>query len=38
MDYIPTANQVANIFTKPLNVEKFHRFRKALGLVPVKAH
>ncbi len=38
LDYIPTADQIADIFTKPLNSEKFRKFRDALGLVPVKAH
>src|SRR5258708_25612560 len=38
LDYIPMANQIADIFTKPLNSEKFRKFRDALGLVPVKAH
>ena len=37
LDYIPMANQIADIFTKPLNSEKFRKFRNALGLVPVKA-
>ncbi len=38
LEYIPTADQVANIFTKPLMAEKFWRFCGALGLVPVKSH
>ncbi len=38
LEYIPMADQVANIFTKPLMVEKFRRFHGALGLVPVKSH
>ncbi len=36
LEYIPTADQVADIFMKPLMAEKFRRFRGALGLVPVK--
>ena len=36
LEYIPTADQVADIFTKPLMVEKFQRFCGALGLVPVE--
>src|SRR5258708_15016266 len=38
LDYIPTANQIADIFTKPLNSEKFRKFCDALGLVLVKVH
>ena len=38
LDYIPTANQIMDIFTKPLNSEKFRKFHNALGLVPVKVH
>ncbi len=36
LDYIPMADQVMDIFTKPLNSKKFRKFRDALGLVPVK--
>src|SRR5258708_17946770 len=36
--YIPMSDQVVDIFTKPLNSEKFRKFRDALGLVPVKTH
>src|SRR5258708_15735634 len=36
LDYIPMANQIMDIFTKPLNSEKFRKFCNALGLVPVK--
>ena len=35
---IPTADQIADIFTKPLASEKFVKFRKALGLIPVDEH
>ena len=38
LDYIPTADQITDIFTKPLNSEKFWKFRDALGLVLVKMH
>jgi len=38
LEYIPMADQVADIFMKPLMVEKFQRFCGALGLVPVKPH
>src|SRR5258708_16738894 len=38
LDYIPMADQTTDIFTKPLNSEKFRKFPNALGLVPVKAH
>ena len=38
LDYVLTANQVADIFTKPLNAEKFQKFRRALGLVQVNLH
>src|SRR5260221_6275038 len=36
LDYIPMADQIVDIFTKPLNSEKFQKFCDALGLVPVK--
>jgi hypothetical protein len=35
LEYVPTADQVADIFTKPLNGEKFKKFRDVLGLVKV---
>ena len=38
LNYVPMANQVMDIFTKPLNSEKFRKFHDALGLVPVKMH
>src|SRR5258707_8350367 len=36
LDYIPMADQITDIFTKPLNSEKFRKFCNALGLVLVK--
>src|SRR5258708_125439 len=36
LDYIPMADQIADIFTKLLNSEKFKKFCNALGLVLVK--
>ena len=38
LKYIPTSDQVADIFTKVLNAKKFGRFQKALGLVQVSTH
>ncbi len=38
LEYVPTADQVADIFTKPLNLEKFRKFRDALGLIQINAH
>jgi hypothetical protein len=38
IEYIPTTDQVADIFTKALGAEKFLKFRDALGLVLVGAH
>src|SRR5260221_5175908 len=36
LDYIPTADQVTDIFTKPLYSKKFRKFCDTLGLVLVK--
>src|SRR5260221_3501994 len=35
LKYVPTSDQVVDIFTKVLNAEKFGKFRKMLGLVQV---
>ena len=35
LEYVPMSNQVADIFMKALNAEKFRKFRNALGLVQV---
>ena len=32
LEYIPTQEQVANIFTKPLNKDVFEHLRKKLGV------
>lgn len=34
LEYICTAEQVADIFTKPLNREVFERLRQMLGVIP----
>ena len=34
LEYIPTQEQVANIFTKPLNRDVFEHLRKTLGVIP----
>src|SRR6266850_7397648 len=39
LEYVPMANQVADLFTKPLNSEKFRKkFHNALGLVQLSTH
>src|SRR5258706_15978720 len=38
LEYVPTVDQVADIFTKLLNSEKFRKFRDALGLIQINAH
>ncbi len=38
LEYIPTADQTADIFTKPLDSVKFEKFRDDLGLSPAKSH
>src|SRR5260370_38059522 len=35
LEYVPTVDQVADIFTKLLNLEKFRKFQDALGLVQI---
>src|SRR5258708_21854380 len=37
LEYVPMADQVADIFTKLLNSEKFQKFHNALGLVQISA-
>src|SRR5258708_6620150 len=37
LEYVPTVDQVADIFTKLLNSEKFRKFCDALGLVRISA-
>jgi len=37
LEYVPMADQVVDIFTKPLNSEKFQKFCDALGLVRISA-
>src|SRR5258705_209091 len=37
LEYVPMADQVVDIFTKPLNSEKFQKFCDALGLVWISA-
>ena len=34
LDYVPTQENIANLFTKVLPNEKFEAFHKALGLLP----
>ena len=34
LEYIPTQEQVANIFRKPLNKDGFEHLRKKLGVIP----
>ncbi|MCO5587782.1 hypothetical protein L7F22_041734 [Adiantum nelumboides] len=34
LDYVPTQDNLADLFTKPLSREKFEAFLKALGLLP----
>lgn len=37
LEFIPTDNQVANIFTKPLDKSKFVYFRGELGMLVLNA-
>ncbi len=37
LEYVPMADQVADIFTKLLNSEKFRKFHDALGLIQINA-
>ena len=34
LDYVPTQNNIADLFSKALSREKLEAFRKALGLIP----
>ncbi len=38
LEYIPTSDQVVDIFMKVLNAKKFRKFQKILGLVQVSTH
>ena len=38
LEYVPMADQVADLFTKPLNSEKFRKFCNAQGLVQLNTH
>ncbi len=38
LEYVPMVDQVVDIFTKPLNSEKFRKFHDALGLVQISVH
>ncbi len=38
LEYVPTADQVTDIFTKLLNSEKFWKFCDALGLIQINVH
>ena len=38
LEYVPTVDQVTDIFTKLLNSEKFQKSHDALGLVQISAH
>src|SRR5258708_29546620 len=37
LEYVPMVDQVMDIFTKPLNSEKFWKFHDALGLIRINA-
>ena len=34
LDYIPTQEQMVDIFTKPLNKDMFEHLRQKLGIIP----
>ena len=36
LEYVHTSNQLADIFTKPLNFETFKRLRELIGIVSIK--
>jgi hypothetical protein len=35
LEYVPTQEQVENIFTKPLNKDVFEYLRQRLGVIPI---
>lgn len=37
INYCPTEEQVADIFTKPLKIELFHKLKKLLGMINLQA-
>src|SRR5260370_42269010 len=38
LEYVPTVDQTADIFTKALDAEKFRKFQNALGVVRIVTH
>jgi hypothetical protein len=37
IEYCPTEEQVADIFTKPLKIELFYKLKKMLGMTSLEA-
>jgi hypothetical protein len=35
LEYVPTQEQVADVFTKPLSIDVFEYLRKILGVIPL---